>query len=235
MPDRSGDQQEQQMSWARNPSVMVGKRSSRDAMLSMIAVFGPIAVYLALHLAFALSDIWALTIGAAVAASATTYQAVSRGRPNSIAVLVMIELGLSIVLVLTTHNPHILLYKPAILLSVIGLYLLGTCVWGRPAAYETALSAVNRDPARGAAFERECGHIGCCDSSPNQHASKHQAATGHPIVTSFEPGERWFYDYRTEEFFAGPKLPAPQARPLDQPVPGPAGAVPSNWKTLLHE
>jgi Zn-finger in ubiquitin-hydrolases and other protein len=52
----------------------------------------------------------------------------------------------------------------------------------------------------------ECGHIGCCDSSPNQHASKHKAATGHPIITSFEPGERWFYDYRTEQFFAGPKL-----------------------------
>jgi Zn-finger in ubiquitin-hydrolases and other protein len=39
----------------------------------------------------------------------------------------------------------------------------------------------------------ECGHIGCCDSSPNQHASKHYAATGHPIITSFEPSERWFY------------------------------------------
>jgi hypothetical protein len=47
----------------------------------------------------------------------------------------------------------------------------------------------------------ECGHIGCCDNSPNQHASKHNAATGHPIITSFEPGERWFYDYRTGDFF----------------------------------
>ena len=52
----------------------------------------------------------------------------------------------------------------------------------------------------------ECGHIGCCDSSPSQHASKHFAATGHPIITSFEPGEHWFYDYRTDEFFDGPKL-----------------------------
>jgi hypothetical protein len=60
----------------------------------------------------------------------------------------------------------------------------------------------------------ECGHIGCCDSSPNQHASKHSAATGHPIITSFEPGERWFYDYRTEEFFTGPKLHAPHSHPL---------------------
>jgi hypothetical protein len=36
-------------------------------------------------------------------------------------------------------------------------------------------------------------------------------------------------------FFAGPKLHAPHSHPLDQPVPGPAEAVPSNWQTLLHE
>jgi hypothetical protein len=81
----------------------------------------------------------------------------------------------------------------------------------------------------------ECGHIGCCDTSPSQHASKHHAATGHSIITSFEPDEQWFYDYRTDEFFEGPKLHAPHAHPLDQPTPGPAGAVPSNWQTLLHE
>jgi hypothetical protein len=81
----------------------------------------------------------------------------------------------------------------------------------------------------------QCGHIGCCDSSPSQHASKHYAATDHPIITSFEPGEHWFYDYRTEESFAGPKLPAPVCHPVDQPAPGPDGAVPSNWQTLLHQ
>jgi hypothetical protein len=81
----------------------------------------------------------------------------------------------------------------------------------------------------------ECGHLGCCDNSPSQHASKHHAATGHPIITSFEPGERWFYDYHTGEFFAGPDLPPPHSHPLDQPTPGPAGRVPPNWQTLLHE
>ena len=55
----------------------------------------------------------------------------------------------------------------------------------------------------------ECGHIGCCDSSPSQHASKHYAATGHPIITSFEPGEHWFYDYRTAEFFCRPETCGP--------------------------
>ena len=39
----------------------------------------------------------------------------------------------------------------------------------------------------------ECGHVGCSDSSPNQHASKHSAATGHPIIASFELGEHWFF------------------------------------------
>lgn len=77
----------------------------------------------------------------------------------------------------------------------------------------------------------QCGHIGCCDSSPNQHATKHHHATGHPVIASFEPGERWFYDYRTGDFFAGPHLAAPQWHPDDQPVPGPAGRVPADWES----
>jgi uncharacterized UBP type Zn finger protein len=36
-----------------------------------------------------------------------------------------------------------------------------------------------------------CGKVGCCDSSPNQHASKHAANDGHPIFRSIEPGESW--------------------------------------------
>jgi len=40
-----------------------------------------------------------------------------------------------------------------------------------------------------------CGHVGCCDSSPNRHASAHFKATGHPLVQSFEPGEEWVWCY----------------------------------------
>ena len=80
----------------------------------------------------------------------------------------------------------------------------------------------------------ECGHIGCCDTSPSQHASQHNASTGHPVITSFEDGEDWFYDYRTQEFFAGPTLPDPRSHPPDQPVPGPAGHVPADWQRRLH-
>jgi uncharacterized UBP type Zn finger protein len=40
-----------------------------------------------------------------------------------------------------------------------------------------------------------CGHVGCCDSSPNRHASHHADDTDHPIVRSFEPGEDWRWCY----------------------------------------
>ena len=69
----------------------------------------------------------------------------------------------------------------------------------------------------------ECGHIGCCDSSPSQHASKHAAATGHPIIASFEPGEDWFYDYETQAMIKGVELLPPHSHPKNQPAPGPAG------------
>lgn len=80
----------------------------------------------------------------------------------------------------------------------------------------------------------ECGHIGCCDSSPNQHASKHAAATGHPVIASFEPGEDWFFDYEKQEMIKGVALLPPHAHPESQPTPGPAGRVPANWESLLN-
>jgi Zn-finger in ubiquitin-hydrolases and other protein len=42
---------------------------------------------------------------------------------------------------------------------------------------------------------RTCGLVACCDSSPNQHASRHAAASGHPIVSSLEAGEDWSWCY----------------------------------------
>jgi Zn-finger in ubiquitin-hydrolases and other protein len=46
---------------------------------------------------------------------------------------------------------------------------------------------------------QECGVTLCCDSSPMQHASKHAHASGHPVVISAEPGERWLWCYVDEE------------------------------------
>ena len=44
----------------------------------------------------------------------------------------------------------------------------------------------------------ECGHVGCCDNSPERHATKHNADTEHPIIRSLEPGEEWSWCYIDE-------------------------------------
>ena len=53
-----------------------------------------------------------------------------------------------------------------------------------------------------------CGHVGCCDSSKNKHATKHFNQTKHPIVKSFEPNEDWGWCYEDELFFEPFPVPA---------------------------
>jgi hypothetical protein len=79
-----------------------------------------------------------------------------------------------------------------------------------------------------------CGHIGCCDQSPSQHASRHAMGMGHPVIATFEPGEDWYFDYRTGDYTEGPPLTPPRHHPLDQPAPGPAGRVPRDWQQQLN-
>ncbi len=52
-----------------------------------------------------------------------------------------------------------------------------------------------------------CGHIGCCDDSPNRHASHHFESSRHPVIQSFEPGEDWGWCY-LEQRMLGPFPPA---------------------------
>ena len=47
---------------------------------------------------------------------------------------------------------------------------------------------------------QQCGVTLCCDSSPNQHASKHARASRHPVIASAQPNERWLYCYEDETF-----------------------------------
>lgn len=47
---------------------------------------------------------------------------------------------------------------------------------------------------------QSCGTTLCCDSSPHRHATKHAKATGHPVIASAEPGERWLYCFPDEAF-----------------------------------
>jgi hypothetical protein len=81
----------------------------------------------------------------------------------------------------------------------------------------------------------QCGHIGCCDTSPGQHAASHAVESGHPVVASFEPLQSWLYDYEKRKVFRGFRLASPRSHPEDQPVPGPKDKVPENWESLLHD
>lgn len=80
----------------------------------------------------------------------------------------------------------------------------------------------------------QCGRIGCCDSSPEQHASRHAREQHHPWIQSYEPGEDWYYNFDDQQTYQGPALAPPRHHPVDQAVPGPAGRVPADWQQLLH-
>ena len=69
---------------------------------------------------------------------------------------------------------------------------------------------------------------------PSQHATAHAKASDHAYIQSYEPGEDWFWSYADDGFYEGPELAAPDHHPLSQPVPGPAGRVPKDWKRHLH-
>jgi hypothetical protein len=53
-----------------------------------------------------------------------------------------------------------------------------------------------------------CGHVGCCDSSPNRHATAHFHESGDPLIQSYEPGENWWWCYVDEVAFEVPGAPS---------------------------
>jgi uncharacterized UBP type Zn finger protein len=58
-----------------------------------------------------------------------------------------------------------------------------------------------------------CGHVGCCDSSPNRHATKHADATGHAIIRSVQPGEDWAWCYVDRAMVQVPQVTGSPAIP----------------------
>jgi hypothetical protein len=54
------------------------------------------------------------------------------------------------------------------------------------------------------------------------------------MIRSYEPGEDWFWDYKTERTATGPQLASPEHHPVKQGVPGPADRVPEDWQEHLH-
>jgi uncharacterized UBP type Zn finger protein len=64
----------------------------------------------------------------------------------------------------------------------------------------------------------ECGHVGCCDSSPNRHATAHYNGTGHGVVQSFEPGEDWAFCYADDEMIRSVPAEAVRSYGGDRPT-----------------
>lgn len=62
-----------------------------------------------------------------------------------------------------------------------------------------------------------CGHVGCCDSSPNHHATRHAQADDHPLVRSYEPAEAWWYCYVDDVAFEMPGQGPLTTRHFDPP------------------
>ena len=58
-----------------------------------------------------------------------------------------------------------------------------------------------------------CGHVGCCDNSPNRHATAHYHSVSHPIIRSYEPGEDWWYCYVDDLMFMVEDAPAAPSHP----------------------
>ncbi len=52
----------------------------------------------------------------------------------------------------------------------------------------------------------ECGHVGCCDDSPNKHATAHAGADSHPLIRSLEPGEEWCWCFVDEVTMVIPQI-----------------------------
>jgi uncharacterized UBP type Zn finger protein len=74
-----------------------------------------------------------------------------------------------------------------------------------PVVSETDINVCRECVAEGSGWVHlrlclSCGHVGCCDSSPNKHATKHYRSTDHPAIRSIQPGERWGYCYADDQF-----------------------------------
>ena len=81
---------------------------------------------------------------------------------------------------------------------------------GGPGCYECTLTGSSWLHLRRCV---ECGHIGCCDSSPNRHATRHFRDTAHPLIQSYEPDEDWMYCYADEVMFELAGRPASPSHP----------------------
>jgi hypothetical protein len=126
----------------------------RGLMPMVIDLVAPIVVYFILH-SLGVGNVLALTIGGMVTAIHALVGTVRRRRLDSIGLLVVAEIALSVALLFITQDPRILLIKPSFYVGFAAIYAFSTCLVGRPIGFESAKPiATKGDPERLAAYER---------------------------------------------------------------------------------
>jgi hypothetical protein len=132
----------------------------RAALPTLLDLVIPVAGYYALS-ACGLDDFWALTVSGIATGAYALVRTLRRRRLDGIGLLVVIEIALSLVLLGVTRDPRIVLLKPSFYTVVGALFLLWTCVAGRPLTVETARPFGTRgDPAREAEWDAAAAHAG---------------------------------------------------------------------------
>jgi hypothetical protein len=125
----------------------------RAALPTLLDIVIPVAGYFVLSRC-GVSDFWALTVSGGVTALWALSNTLRRGRLDGVGTLVVAEIALSVVLLVATRDPRIVLLKPSFATALAGIYLLYTNVVGRPLVYETAKPfATQGDPLRAQAYE----------------------------------------------------------------------------------
>src|SRR5512132_4588106 len=144
----------------------------RALLPTLLDLVIPTAGYFLLHWA-GLSDVWALTIAGSATGVNALVHTIRRGRLDVLGLLVVAEIAVSVVLVVVTADPRLILVRPAVYLAVAGLVNLVSCFAGRPLSYTASTPmATKGDPERAVAYERAWHH------SPELRAIHRQLTAG---------------------------------------------------------
>jgi hypothetical protein len=79
---------------------------------------------------------------------------------------------------------------------------------------------------------RTCGHVGCCDDSPNRHATAHFHSSGHPIIEGYDPPEGWGWCFADEVEVDLPDAPTPHPGPIPRFIDDYGRLIPSAIRGL---
>ena len=157
----------------------------RALLPTLLDLVIPTAGYFLLHWA-GLSDVWALTIAGSATGVNALVHTIRRGRLDILGLLVVAEIAVSVVLVVVTADPRLILVRPAVYLAVAGLVNLVSCFAGRPLTYTASTPmATKGDPERAVAYERAWHH----SSELRRIVDAEQAAlAAEPVTTNTNAG-----------------------------------------------